>query len=217
VRRTRRSGDERRDEIARAAFAIAGEQGAGAISVAAVAHRVGVAPSALYRHYPNKDAMIDDALSRLGAQVAANMARARATTGAPLDALGDFLARHIDFVLANRGFPLMIFSDAVFQNPARRQRVAAMLAAFRGAVADLVREAQRRGEARRELDPEAAAFVFFGLFMPAGFHFHLAGGRFDLSGYARRAWAVYLAGLRNDAPARPARGRRRAATQERPS
>lgn len=202
MRRTKLSGSERRDQIARAVFALVAEEGAGAISVAAVAHRVGLAPSALYRHYPGKDAMIDDALERIGARVRANFERARGLAPSPLEALGEFLGMHVAFILENRGFPLMILSDAVFLDPARRARVAAMLGDFRGAVADLVREAQRRGEARPGLDPEAAAFVFFGLFMPAGVHFHMTGGRFDLTGHVRRAWDVYLAGLR--APARPA-------------
>jgi len=221
VRRIKRSGAERRDEIARAVFGIVAEKGAGGISVAAVAHRVGVAPSALYRHYAGKDAMIDDALERLGARVAANLERARASAGTPLGALEAFLGLHTEFIREYRGFPLMIFSDLVFQDPARRARVAAMLAAARGAVAELVRAAQRRGEARAELDPETAGFVFFGLFIPAGIHYHLTGGRFDITGHARRAWACYLAGLAARAPrssrARRAPRARRARRQEKPS
>lgn len=84
---------------------------------------------------------------------------------------------------------------------------------FRDTITGLVREGQRQGAVRRDADPEAAAFVFLGLFMPAGVHWHLAGGRTDLTGTVRRAWSIYLAGIR--APRKPA-ARRHAARRPRP-
>src|SRR5512138_1681354 len=143
MKQVRRSGDERRDQIARAALAIVDEQGTGALSVASVAHRVGVAPSALYRHFPDKDAIVEDMLGRLGLGLRANLERAVAEgeTDA-VEALGGLLTRHVEFILENRGFPLLIFSDLVQQHPERRARMRGTLDHFRGVVAGLL----RRGE-----------------------------------------------------------------------
>lgn len=219
MKRVRRSGDERRDQIARAALAIVHEQGTGALSIASVAHRVGVAPSALYRHFPDKDAMLEHMIARLGAGVRANLERARAEAPAgAVEALGAFLTRHVEFLLENRGFPMLIFSDLVLQHPGRRATMLVTLDHFRGVVADLVREGQRQGAVRADADPEAAAFVFLGLFMPAGLQWHLAGGRTDLVGTVRRAWSIYLSGIRTPrTPAVRARAPRRAHRQEKRS
>lgn len=216
MKRTRRSGDERRDQFARAALAIVHEHGTGALSVASVAHRVGIAPSTLYRHFPGKDAMVDLMVARLGAGVRANLERAvaEARTDA-VEALGGFLARHVDFILENRGFPLLIFSDLVTQHPGRRAAMLGNLDHFRAVVAGLLREGQRQRRVRAGVDPESGAFAFFGLFIPAALQWHLSGGRTDLAGAVRGAWSIYLAGIRVPrAPANRARAARRAHRQE---
>ena len=201
-RRIKRSGPERRDEIARAVLAILSEQGAGAIGVAAVASRVGVAPSALYRHYRDKDAIVTDTMERLATGPAANLARARAGADRPLEALGELLARHLDFIRENRGFPMLLFSDFVLQDPQRRARALELMAAFRDTVAELLRAGQRRGLVRRDLDVPTATYIYMGLFIPAAVQYHMSAGRFDLAAHGRRAWPIFLAGIR--ATPRPA-------------
>lgn len=216
MKQTRMSGDERRDQIARAALAIVDEQGSGALSIASVAHRVGVAPSALYRHFPDKDAMVEQMLARLATGVRANLERATAEAKSDaLEALGAFLNRHVAFVLENRGFPMLIFSDLVLQHAGRRAFMAGMLDTFRSVIAGLLREGQRQGRVRADLDPESAAFAFLGLFMPAALAWHLSGGRTDLAGTVRRAWALFVAGIQaSPGPAPRARGARRTHRQE---
>lgn len=209
MKRTRKSGDERRDEIARAVLAIVDERGTGALSVASVAHRVGVAPSALYRHFPDKDAILEDMLFRLGTGVRANLERAVAEgAGDPVGALDGLLKRHVAFILANRGFPLLLFSDLIQHHAVRRERVSAILAHFRGVVAGLLRRGQEMGVVRSNLDPEAGSFAFVGLFIPPALDWHLSGGRTDLAGIVRRAWSIYHAGIRT--PGKPSRSSSRA-------
>lgn len=208
MKRVRRSGDERRDQIARAGLAIVDEQGSGALSIASVARRVGVAPSALYRHFPDKDAMVEYMMRRLAAIVRANLDRAVADSAEDaLAALAAFLNRHVAFVLENRGFPMLVFSDLVLQHAARRVFMGGLLEDFRGVIADLLRAGQRQGRVRGDLDPEAGAFAFLGLFMPAALAWHLSGGRTDLAGTVRRAWTIFASGV---APGRPPAARARA-------
>ena len=202
-------------------LAILSEQGAGAISVARVASRVGVAPSALYRHYRDKNAIVSDTMERLAATVGSNLERARAGADRPLDALSELLARHLDFVREHRGFPMLLFSELVLQNPERRRHALELMAGFRATVSQLLILARRRGLVRRDLDVATAAYVYMGLFIPAGVQYHMSAGRFDLAAHARRAWPIFLAGIR--APSRTSSLRsaraavpRRALTRPRP-
>ncbi|WP_019926000.1 TetR/AcrR family transcriptional regulator [Nocardia sp. BMG111209] len=55
----------RREEILDAAVAIADEHGLDAVSMRAVADRVGVTPMALYRHIADKSALLDGLVGRL--------------------------------------------------------------------------------------------------------------------------------------------------------
>ena len=45
----------RKEQIAEAALGLLASQGLGRLSVAAVARRVGLVPSGVYRHFMNKD------------------------------------------------------------------------------------------------------------------------------------------------------------------
>ncbi|MCX4092913.1 TetR/AcrR family transcriptional regulator [Nocardia sp. alder85J] len=55
----------RREEILDAAIAIADEHGLDAVSMRAVAERIGVTPMALYRHVRDKSALLDGLVGRL--------------------------------------------------------------------------------------------------------------------------------------------------------
>ncbi|HEY6572448.1 MAG TPA: helix-turn-helix domain-containing protein, partial [Candidatus Eisenbacteria bacterium] len=61
--RTRKLATEvRRDQIAAAALQIIAAHGVRGLSLAAVARRVGLVPSAIYRHFAGKDEILDATL-----------------------------------------------------------------------------------------------------------------------------------------------------------
>lgn len=69
----------------RAARALIDEEGTGALSLRAVARRVGVSHAALYRHFADRDALLAelgvDALTQLAEELAAARAKARTPIG----------------------------------------------------------------------------------------------------------------------------------------
>jgi AcrR family transcriptional regulator len=69
-RTAERRAPERREEILDAAMVLADERGLDAVSMRAVAERVGVTPMALYPHVGSKAALLDGMVGRLLAQVA---------------------------------------------------------------------------------------------------------------------------------------------------
>lgn len=52
----------RQDQIARAALSIVVSQGLEKLNVAAVAEKVGIVPSGIYRHFKGKEAVLDAVL-----------------------------------------------------------------------------------------------------------------------------------------------------------
>ena len=58
TKQIRKSGDQRRIEIAEAVLHIIGERGLSALTTAAVAEEVGVTPGALFRHFASRDEML---------------------------------------------------------------------------------------------------------------------------------------------------------------
>jgi len=198
----------RRDQLAEATLAVLADHGLRGLSIAAVARRVGLAPSAIYRHFPSKDAMLDAVLDRMRERLHGAIAAARAETDDPVDALRRLLARHMQLIRRNRALPRIVLSDDYhIGHPDRRQRLLGVFSGYLEGVADIVREGQRRGRIRPDVNARSLAILFLGLIQPAGVLWTLSDGRFDVTRQARAAWPVFEQAI--SAPgASPGRARR---------
>ena len=101
----------RREQIAEAALHLVASEGVKRLSIAAVARRVGLVPSGIYRHFKSKDAMLDAVLDLLDAKLQANVAAARKETPDPLRRLHTLFLRHIRIIREGQAFPRIVFSD----------------------------------------------------------------------------------------------------------
>jgi AcrR family transcriptional regulator len=181
----------RRQQIAEAALELVASQGLRRLSVAAVARRVGLVPSGIYRHFKSKDEILAAVLDRIEQRLLANVEAARLEHTDPLECLKDVLMRHIRFIREGRAIPRMIFSDDVHAgNPARKQRVLEIFSRYTGEVGEIVRLGQAQGRIRPELDVRTVSMMLFGIIVPAGILWHLTEGGFDVTHHAERAWQL---------------------------
>jgi AcrR family transcriptional regulator len=186
----------RREQIAEAALQLVASEGVKRLSIAAVARRVGLVPSGIYRHFPSKDAMLDAVLDLLDSKLQANVEAARNETADPLDRLHGLFLRHIRIIREGQAFPRIIFSDeALAARPERRTRVRRIVGDYLEAIGRMVREGQQRGQIDRQLLPGTAAMMFLGMIVPAGVVWHLSEGGFDLTQHAARVWKMFQRAL----------------------
>jgi AcrR family transcriptional regulator len=183
----------RREQIAEAAMSLVASQGLRRLSLAAVARRVGLVPSGIYRHFKNKDALLDAVVDRVKERLLANVEAARQESDDPLDQLKGVLMRHIRFIREGRAVPRIIFADDVHAgSPQRRQRVLQVFNAYLDAIGGIIRQGQSQGSIRQECDPQTLAMMLFGIIVPAGILWHLTEGGFDVTRHAQRAWQLFL-------------------------
>jgi AcrR family transcriptional regulator len=186
----------RREQIAEAALGLVASQGLRRLSVAAVARRVGLVPSGIYRHFKNKDEILDAVLDRVEQRLLANVKASRDEHTDAVDCLKDVLMRHVRFLREGKvvSVPRMIFSDdAHGNNPERKRRVHRVLEQYAGQVAEIVRLGQTQGRIRPDLDPQTVAMMLFGIIVPAGVLWHLTDGGFDVTRHAQQAWKLLSA------------------------
>ncbi len=195
----------RRDQIAEAALALVAERGLRELNVAAVARRVGLAPSALYRHYPGKEAVLDAVLERVHERLVGIVAHVASGPGDALAALRRLFDLHLALVGESRAlFPVLV-SDAFQSGSAeRRRRVFAVVSGYMGRVAALARRGQREGAIRRDVAPRTVALMFLGIVQPPSMLSALSGGAFDPRRPGLAAWRLFEQTLR----AAPLRARR---------
>ncbi len=177
-------------------MSLVANQGLRRLSVAALARRVGLVPSGIYRHFRSKEEILTAVLDRIQERLLANVQAAREEHDDPLDCLRDVLMRHVRFIREGRAIPRLIFSDDVHAGrPDRRQRVLAVLRRYTDELDALVRVGQRQGRIRKELDVQTVVMAFLGMVVPAGILWHLTEGGFDVTRHAQRAWKMFCAAV----------------------
>jgi len=189
----------RQEQIAEAALDVVAVHGMKGLSVAAVADRVGLVPSAIYRHYRSKGALLDTVLKLIGDRLQANVTIVCEETADPLDRLQRLVARHVKLIEENRAIPSVVFSDEVYGGSSeRREKVSGSIGRYLAQIERLVREGQTQGRIRPTLRPRTVAVMILGIIQPAAILAHLSGGEFDLIRHGREAWDLLRSALEAD-------------------
>lgn len=190
----------RQEQIAKATLDLVAAGGLNALSVAAVARRIGVVPSALYRHFKSKDEILDAAMALVHAKLMGNAEAVGEETDDPMEQLHRLLLRHARLIRENRGIPQVIFSqDFYVGHPERRGRVYEGIRDYLRQVARIIQRGQESSQIGRAIDPDAAAVMFLGLIQPSAILWHMSDGDFDVLRQAERAWPLFRKAMGNGA------------------
>ncbi|MDF7800111.1 TetR/AcrR family transcriptional regulator [Pontiellaceae bacterium B1224] len=189
----------RQDEIARAALELVGTRGMKGLSMAAIARKVGIVPSAIYRHYRNKDDVVDAILDYLQRGLGGNVRTIAYLEGTALERLHFLLMKHIELIQQNKSIPVVVFSAEVYKgSPRRRVKLLGIIESYLAEIAAVVVQGQNEGAIRDELDPKTVAIMFMGLIQPSTILWHLSVGGYDVAKQAEAAWPVFRRAIEMD-------------------
>jgi AcrR family transcriptional regulator len=186
----------RQQQIVQAALDIVADSGPRALSMANVAGRLGLVPSAIYRHFGSKEAMLLAAIDLVKDKLLENVTLACRASADPMEQLHELMVRHVRMLRENLAIPRVVFSDEVHGGlPKLRAKARGVFRGYLARVAGIVRRGQETGQVRPEADPRAAAMLFMGMIQPAAILWHLSGGRSEVLGQVERSWELYRAAL----------------------
>jgi AcrR family transcriptional regulator len=103
----------REQAILAAARAIAAEDGMGAVQVAAVAQRAGIAAGTVYRYFPSKTELIAELAARIARRELAAMRRAADSAPGPLSALAASIATFAARALNERSLAWALIAEPI--------------------------------------------------------------------------------------------------------
>lgn len=198
---TKRLGTEiRREQIAEAALDLVRADGIRALSVAAVAQRVGIAPSAVYRHFKNKREVVAVVLELIQTRLKAHFQETATLDIDPIDKLRRLLDRHIGLIASNNAIPRLIFSEEVLGGmPEKQRQLYGIIRDVIANVATIVTQGQQTGRIRRDLPADTIAVAFLGMIQPAAIIWNLSDGEFDLTAHSKNAWKLFSDAVRQQA------------------
>jgi AcrR family transcriptional regulator len=192
MRAEKQHSEVRQKQIARAAMALIAEQGMKGLSVASVARRVGLVPSALYRHFKGKEEILEATAGLVRDLLLENVRAVCQESPLPLEQLRLLLMRHIRMVREFQAIPRIIFSDEMLSShPPKKTAIYKIIQEFLGQVADIVTQGQGRGDIKPDLNPGTVSVMFLGLVQPPVILWYLSNGKFNLTKHTERAWQIF--------------------------
>lgn len=193
----KRSREARREQIAEAALEVIARHGTRSLSVVEVARRTGIVPSAIYRHFHGKEEILSAAIERMGQRLLENVGKAASGKGGAIERLRNLLRAHVRTIREGFAGPRIIFAEGIDGGGvSHRMEVYHVIRRYLDAVAEVVRQGQRDGDLKEELDPGSTAVHFLGLVQPAATLWYLSAGKFDAGLYAERSFDQFAASIR---------------------
>ena len=190
--------DQRRAVTVEAVIALAGEQNPSAITTAAIAKRMGLTQGALFRHFPNKEALLQAVMEWVADQLLTRMEQAVVDKSSPLAALEGMFMAHVDFVTEYPGIPRMLFGELQHaEMTAAKNVVSALIHRYVARLVQLIEQGQRCGELDPGLDAEVAATLFIGTIQGLVMQSLLAGDITRIRRDAPKVFAIVCRGIRS--------------------
>lgn len=190
----------RRDQIAEAALEVISRHGTGQLNVGAVARRIGIVPSAVYRHFGSKEEILSAAIARMGEHLLKNVDRAVREEGSRAR-LRKLLRLHIGTIREGYAGPRIIFAEGIDGGGvSHRMEIYHIIRRYLDRVAGILREGRQLGDLREDIDPGSTAVHFLGLIQPAATLWYLSAGKFDVTRAAERSFAQFIEAIEAPRP-----------------
>lgn len=190
---------ERRAVTVEAVVELAAEQNPNDITTSAIATRMGLTQGALFRHFSNKEAILQAVMEWVAKRLLSRVDKSMQAATSPLAALESMFMAHIEFVVEHPGVPRILFGE--LQRPektASKRIVHTLIKRYGERLHRLIEEGKACEELDANLDTEAAAIFFIGMIQGLVMQSMLGG---DVSGIrkdAPRVFAIYRRGIRRE-------------------
>jgi len=189
--------DERREVTVAAVIELAAEQNPTDITTAAISNRMGLTQGALFRHFPNKAAILQAVMSWVSTKLIARLDKARQGAASPLAALEAMFMTHVDFVVKHPGVPRLLFGELQrAEKTVSKDMVQELIKQYSEQLQRLIEEGKAINELDPDLDPAEAAILFIGTIQGLIMQSLLAGNVGHIRTHAPGVFAIYRRGIR---------------------
>ncbi|MCO5054091.1 TetR/AcrR family transcriptional regulator [Thermomonas sp.] len=188
--------DVRRNATVETVVSLAAERNPSDITTTEIAARMGLTQGALFRHFVNKDAIVQAVMAWVSERLLSRLDAASANAASPLAALEAMFLAHAGFVADHPGVPRMLFAE--LQRPSEsvtRRMVQTLLSHYRQRLQQLFDAAKAREQLDSALDVDAAISLFIGTVQGLVMQSLLSGNSDTIRRDAPRAFAIYRRGI----------------------
>lgn len=188
--------DQRRAVTVKSVVELAATQNPGDITTAAIAKQMNVTQGALFRHFPNKEAIWQAVMEWVADRLLTRLERAAQGQESVAAALRAMFMSHVEFVIEHPGVPRMMFGELQRSEstPAKRM-VHTLIKRYSERLHGLIEKGKSTGELKSDLNTPAAATLFIGTIQGLVMQSLLVGDVEHLRREAPGVFAIYLHGI----------------------
>ncbi|MDD4180719.1 MAG: TetR/AcrR family transcriptional regulator [Victivallaceae bacterium] len=188
--------ETRRGQITEAAIALISDGGINNLNIAGIAEKIGIVPSAVYRHFKNKEEILGATLLLVREQLLNNVAKVEAEADGALARLRLLLELHANLLKRNPVFPHIVFAHFSQSDDTKRwSNLDSTINAYLQGIARVVKQGQQMGEIRSEIPAHNIAMMFIGLVLPIAMLHRPSDEKLDILQHLDVAWQVFVRGL----------------------
>ncbi|WP_372965444.1 TetR/AcrR family transcriptional regulator [Marinobacter sp.] len=193
--------EERRNVTVEAVLDLAATTNPGEITTAAIAKHMQLTQGALFRHFPNKEAIWRAVMKWVAENLMSRIEKSAEGTESPLAAMEAMFMAHIAFVSEHPGAPRMLFGELQGAKPTPAKRLAhELLKQYADRLNGLIDTAKARGDLPCNLDNHAAATLFIGTIQGLIMQSMISGDMAQMCRDAPGVFAIYRRGVACLAP-----------------
>lgn len=190
------AADQRRAVTVEAVVALAAVQNPGDITTAAIAKHMNLTQGALFRHFPNKEAIWGSVMEWVAERLLTRVDKASTAAATPLAALEAVFMAHIEFVVTHPGVPRMLFGELQRAEDTAPKRMArTLLQKYGERLAVLIEQGKATGEIDPAVNTVAASTLFIGTIQGLIMQSLLAGDTRTMRDKVPGVFAIYRRGI----------------------
>lgn len=188
--------EERRNVTVEAVIDLAATTNPSDITTAAIAKHMKLTQGALFRHFPNKEAIWQAVMKWVAEGLMARIDKAAEGVQSPLEAMQAMFMAHIAFVSEHPGAPRMLFGELQGARVSPAKRLAhTLLKQYAERLNTLIETAKLQKALPAELDNQAAATLFIGTIQGLIMQSLISGDMEQMVRDAPRVFAIYRRGI----------------------
>ena len=190
--------EKRRTVTIEAVVELAGEQNPSEITTAGIAKRMGLTQGALFRHFPNKDAILQAVMEWVAERLMSLIEKVINAELSPLTSLESIFMAHVDFITEYPGIPRMLFGELQRSEETAPKRITqTLIHRYAERLNRLFEQGKICGELDENFDNEAAATLFIGTIQGLVMQSLIAGDVSHMRRNAPKVFAIYQRGIRS--------------------
>ena len=186
----------RQHQIIKAARDLIATKGMGAVTIDAIADKVGLSEGAIYRHFTGKQQVLRLLIDEIEGDLLHAVAEAQVAGAAPLDNLERILAAQLAYSGSDQTVYFIVIAEAIgLEGIGLGPRVSRMLSRYLESIQRVLIQGVEDSSLPRDLDVEAAAAAFFALIHTSAIWRALDDYTPPPAEWHSRWWRMYIEGL----------------------